>query len=97
MSLRHVVLMHHTPEADLDALRAGLEALPSKIEHIKGYEVLVDAGLQDGNAQAGVIGLFDDEAGFRAYLAHPAHVEVVERLIAPFRTDRLAIQMFREG
>ena len=64
-------------DADLDGLVASLRRLPELIAEIRSYEVLADAGLAEGNAQVAVIGTFDDEAGWRAYLEHPEHQAVV--------------------
>jgi hypothetical protein len=72
----------------LDALKA----LPPQIPEIQGYHVGRDLGLRDGNFEMGVAAVFADEAAWRAYLAHPAHVAVVEKHINPHVTERASIQ-----
>jgi quinol monooxygenase YgiN len=94
--LRHVVLMRFDPEAGDRARQAlidGLRALPAQIDGITTYEVGMDAGLRDTPWDLGVVALFEDEAAWRAYLDHPAHVAVVKNLIPPAVIDRTSLQM----
>jgi Stress responsive A/B Barrel Domain len=79
-------------DADLAGLAASLRQLPGLIDDIRSYEVLVDAGLAEGNAQVAVIGTFDDEPGWRAYLDHPDHQAVVQQQIRPHLVARTALQ-----
>ena len=79
-------------DADLDGLAASLRQLPGLIDDIRSYEVLLDAGLAEGNAQVAVIGTFDDEAAWRAYLDHPDHQAVVQQQIRPHLLARTALQ-----
>jgi hypothetical protein len=90
--LRHVVMFTLDADADLDGLVASLRRLPELIAEIRSYEVLADAGLAEGNAQVAVIGTFDDEAGWRAYLEHPEHQAVVQEQIRPHLVSRAAVQ-----
>jgi hypothetical protein len=39
-----------------------------------------------------VVAEFDSADGYRAYAAHPAHRHVIERLLAPIRERRAALQ-----
>ena len=75
-------------DADLDGLVASLRRLPELIDEIRSYEVLADAGLAEGNAHVAVIGTFDDEAGWGAYLEHPEHQAVVLEQIRPHLVAR---------
>ena len=79
-------------DTDLDGLVASLRRLPELIDDIRSYEVLADAGLAEGNAQVAVIGTFEDEAGWRAYLDHPDHQAVVQEQIRPHLVSRAAVQ-----
>lgn len=93
--LRHVVLIRLRPDATGDQRQAvldGLRSLPAQIPEIQGYEVGDDLGLRDGNPQIGVVALFEDEAAWRTYLAHPAHVAVVQGAIEPASDERISIQ-----
>jgi hypothetical protein len=90
--LRHLVLLVLDDRADLDRLVGSLRRLPDLIDEIRAYEVLVDAGLAEGNAQVAVIGTFDDEAAWRAYIDHPEHQAVVQEQIRPHLVTRTAIQ-----
>ncbi len=73
-------------------LSAGLAAQPGLIPEIKGYRFGPDAGLTEGNVDYGVVAHFDSADGYRAYAAHPAHRDVIERLIKPIRDQRTGLQ-----
>lgn len=90
--LRHLVLFVLDDRADIDRLVGSLRRLPDLIDEIRSYEVLVDAGLAEGNAQVAVIGTFEDEAGWRAYVEHPEHQAVVQQQIRPHLVTRTALQ-----
>jgi hypothetical protein len=91
-----VVCLHVSDDAPPDAadmLRAALAALPSQIPEIRAYSFGPDAGLAPGNADFAIIADFDDADAWRRYQAHPAHVDVVERLVKPFFERRHAAQV----
>lgn len=97
--LRHVVLIQlvdddpsRPVDAAADALIEGLRTLPDQIPEIRSYTVARDLGLAPTNAHVGVIAEFDDEAAFGRYREHPAHVDVVERLLEPVAWSRTALQ-----
>jgi len=97
---RHVVLIELSPDAPegaSEAIAAALRALPAVVPGIVSYEVSVDLGLREGNAQVGVVAGFADEAAWRAYLAHPAHQAVVTDLVNPVSPRRVALQAVVEG
>ena len=92
---RHVVLFElaaDAPEGSAEASAAALEGLPARIPEIRSYEVGVDLGLRPGNAQVGLVAGFDDEAAWRAYVAHPEHRAVLADVIEPVPHRRLALQ-----
>lgn len=83
---RHIVLLRFTPSSSVaqhQAVAEALRGLPDIIDEIRSYDVNLDAGLSPDNAHISVIGDFDDEAAWRAYSQHPAHLAVVDQLIAP--------------
>jgi hypothetical protein len=93
--IRHVVLFRWKPEATNEQkqlVAAELRRLPPLVASIQSLEIGVDAGLNEGNADFAVTADFDDEAGYRAYVDHPAHRAVVAKYIAPIVADRLAAQ-----
>jgi hypothetical protein len=90
--LRHIVLLTLDDGADVDAIVAALEALPPIIPSIRSYEVGRDLGLADGNHQLGIVALFDDADGWRAYQQHEAHQAAITQLIRPFLQTRAATQ-----
>jgi stress responsive alpha/beta barrel protein len=93
--LRHVALFRFREDASpkaVAALDAGLRALPGVVPELRGFCCGSDAGLAEGTADYAVVADFDDEAGWRAYQAHPAHRRVIEELLAPVLDSRQAIQ-----
>lgn len=91
---RHVVLLEFLPDtsnAQVETIAAGLRGLPQLVPGIVSFEVYVDLGLAEGNAQLGLVATFQDEATWRAYLPHPDH-QVVVALIRAVLHRRLALQ-----
>lgn len=96
--LRHVAVFSWKPgtaEAQVEALSAALARLPDRVPGIRAYSFGPDARL-GGNADFAVVADFDDEEGYRAYARHPAHVDVIERLLAPIREARSSVQFAYE-
>ncbi len=93
--LRHVVCLTWsdaaTPAA-VDAVIAGLTELPGVIPEIRAYTVASDVGLAAGNADLAIVADFDDAAGWRRYLDHPAHLAVLQERIRPILAQRAAVQ-----
>ncbi len=101
MTFRHVVLFTFTPEASpeqVDALVAGLAALPGQIPEIRGYDFGPDAGLRETNEEFAVVADFDDAESYKAYSAHPAHRRLVDELLNPIVASRHSMQYeLRDG
>jgi hypothetical protein len=94
--LRHIGLLTlkaETPPETAATIAEALRMPPAQIPCIRGHEVGVDLGLSPGNATIGVVARFEDEAGFREYQEHPAHLAVIDTLIMPVRESRTAIQV----
>ncbi len=76
--LRHAVFFKFkdgTSDADVQKVVAAFDALPKKIDSIKGYQRgknVSKAGLDDGFTHCFLV-TFADEAGRAAYLPHPDH------------------------
>lgn len=84
--LTHLVLITARPDAtdeQVDAVIAGLRALPPQIAEIDGYEVGRDLGLAEGNATIAIQATFASPEDLQAYVVHPAHQQVVTELIRP--------------
>ncbi len=93
--VRHVVLFRfnpETPEADKQSLRDGLSELPTAIKEIQRYEFGDDLGVADGNFDFAVMAEFASAADFKAYAAHPRHLQLVTELVRPILAERAALQ-----
>lgn len=94
--LTHVALFTWRPgttEAQVQALCDGLAALPGLIPEIRSYRFGPDAGLGPGNVDFGVVAEFTSADDYRVYAAHPAHRQVIERLLQPIRDGRFGMQL----
>jgi hypothetical protein len=82
-----------TSPADIEAFAAGLAGLPALIPSIRSYRFGPDAGLGlSANADYAVVADFDDVEGYATYAAHPAHQDVIVRLLRPLVAERLSVQ-----
>jgi hypothetical protein len=93
---RHVVMLRWKDTAtdgQRGAVPDALATLPELIPEIRGYRVGVDAGLAaQGNSDLVIVADFDDVAGYLVYRDHPAHQDVITRLIRPILASRAAVQ-----
>ena len=94
--LTHIALFtwkSEVTDAQIQAMCDGLATLPGLIPEIRNYRFGPDAGLTDGNAAFAVVADVDDAAAYRIYAAHPAHRDVIDRLVAPLVERRTAVQL----
>jgi hypothetical protein len=59
---------------------------------LRSYSFGPDVGVTPGTASFAIVADFDDADAYVAYRDHPAHVDVVRRLIAPISEQRRAVQ-----
>ncbi len=94
--LRHVAVFSWVPgtsPADVDAFSSALAGLPAVIPEIREYRFGPDAGLGlSANADFAVVADFDSDEDYRVYASHPAHQDVIVRLLRPILGTRLSVQ-----
>lgn len=93
--LTHVVVLTLTESAtaeDRKRITDGLAGLPGEIPGLEEVVVREDLGLADGNADLAFAMSFADEASWRGYASHPAHVELATRVIKPVVQAKVALQ-----
>ena len=93
--LTHVALFTWRPgttDEQIRELKEGLAALPGLIPEIQAYRLGSDAGLKEGNVDFAVVADFESVDAYRVYAAHPAHREVIDRLLTPILGQRWALQ-----
>ena len=96
---RHVVTLAFDPgavPAQHEAVVEGLRGLPAVIPEIAGYEIGVDAGLDDANASLVVVADFASVDDYETYRDHEAHRRVIDDHIRPILVSRSAVQHHRE-
>ncbi|HVF14222.1 MAG TPA: Dabb family protein [Acidimicrobiales bacterium] len=94
--LRHVAVFRWSEgasPADIEAFGSTLAGLPAVIPEIRSYRFGPDAGLGiSANGDYAVVADFDDAAGYAAYARHPAHQDVIVRLLRPLVAERMSVQ-----
>lgn len=93
--LRHVVLMRWKPgtsDAQKQAVRDGLAALPAAIPEIRSYQFGDDAMISEGNFEFAIVADFENASAFEAYATHEAHQKLIAENIRPILRDRAAVQ-----
>ena len=93
--LRHVVLMRWKPgtsDAQKQAVREGLAALPAAIPEIRSYQFGDDAAIVEGNYEFAIVAEFDNRPDFQIYAAHDAHQKLIAERIRPILHGRAAVQ-----
>jgi Stress responsive A/B Barrel Domain len=75
-------------QAAIDALVEYLSGYAAAIPEIRGLSFGPDLGLAERNGDFAIIVDFDDEQGFRRYLADPAHGRLVEKFLKPIIESR---------
>jgi Stress responsive A/B Barrel Domain len=94
--IRHVACLTwktDVTDAEIEAVRAGLVALPGQIPEIRDYTVGSDLGAVGGNAHFAIVADFDDVDAWRRYQRHPAHEAVLTERIRPILAARAAVQL----
>ena len=97
--IRHVVMFKWkdgTTREQVQTAGDRLGRLPGQIPEIAAYSFGPDLGLSDGASGFAVVADFATVEDWRAYLAHPAHLRVVEEAVAPIRESRTVVQFEME-
>ncbi len=93
--LRHVVMFKFVDGVDdaaIDAIGAGLDALPAAIPAIRDYRHGRDVGINAANFDYVVVADFDDEEGYLAYRDDPTHRAFIDEHITGTVGERAAVQ-----
>lgn len=96
--IRHVVLIKLKDDPDgthAENLVNGLRELPEKISEIKYYEAGLDIVNGPNSMTVGLISDFESLETLNSYKEHPAHVELVEKLIKPYLDSIRAVDFER--
>lgn len=95
--VKHIILWQLKPElsaaekADVKAgIKAGLEGLAGQIPGLVDIHVQTE-GLPSSNADVMLDSTFTDEAAFKGYAVHPAHVAVADGRVRPFTANRVCL------
>jgi hypothetical protein len=92
---RHVVMFKWAEDVDtahVEAVAAGLDALPAQIPGIQAFAHGPDARVNDGNYDYVVVGDFASVDDYLEYRDHPAHQAFIADLVVGRVVDRAAVQ-----
>ncbi len=92
--VEHIVLFKVKAGAAADAVAAmvsGLHGLQARVPGIVGLSVGSNFSDRNKGFTHGLVVRFEDRAALDGYLPHPAHREVVEKLIRPISEDVLVV------
>lgn len=81
--LIHVVLIkfrQETKEEEINFLAQALQALPKKIEEIKGYEFGRDILQTERSYDFALVARFEEVEALKRYQNHPDHIPVLMRV-----------------
>jgi hypothetical protein len=81
-----------TSDAQKQAVREGLAALPAAIPEICSYQFGDDAAIVEGNYEFAIVADFGSQSDFKTYAAHDAHQKLIAERIRPILQDRAAVQ-----
>ena len=82
-----------TTPAEISEMKAALATLPGAVPSIRSYIFGSDLGLSAGTSwDFAIVAQFDDEAGWKGYLEHPAHEKVRAESLAPRIAERASVQ-----
>ena len=93
--VRHIILWNlkedlPDPAAVKAGIKEGLEALNGVVPGMVSLRVITE-GLPTSTADVMLDSAFVDEAAFRGYAVHPAHVAVADGKIRPFIARRVCL------
>ena len=93
--IRHVVMFRWSNGVDeqhVAAMTAAFERLPGSIPQIVSYSFGPDLAVAPTNYDYAVTGEFASVETFLEYRDHADHQAVVQTFIAPYVSDRVAVQ-----
>lgn len=94
--IRHVLVLRWVPGVtpeQAESATVALNALPDVIPPLREMHAGVDLGVRDTAWDFALVALFDDVAGFRAYLDHPEHLRVSQEYLTSIIAERASVQM----
>jgi len=70
----------------------GLARMPQIMDFIQRYEFGPDLGLRDDNLSMALVADFDSEEDWRDYSTHPAHLDLIDKLVRPITASTSRVQ-----
>lgn len=92
--VRQIVLIrwkNGISEQSKNDIAIGLRSLEENIDEVHAMEMGDDLGVRPDNFDFGISVDFSDKDAYLRYRTHPAHLDVVERLIGPAMAERAGL------
>lgn len=92
--VRQIVLMrwkNEVSEEEKNEVALGLRSLEEHIVDVRVMKMGSDLKVRSDNFDFGISVDFDDKEAYMRYREHPAHLDVVERLIGPAMAERAGL------
>ena len=94
MSFTHIVAFSFTEGSDAAArAEEALTALAAVVPEVREFRCGPDAGVSTGNADFGIVAVFDDLADYELYRDHPEHQRIIKEILVPNLTSRTCVQL----
>ena len=94
MPFTHIVAFTFAEGSDAAArAEKALTALAATVPELREFRCGADAGVSDGNADFGIVAVFDDVAGYELYRDHPEHQRIIKEILVPNLTSRTCVQL----
>lgn len=97
--IKHVVAfkMEGQTPAQAQAMLAACRGLLAQIPELKSFSMGTNISPRDQSHTHCLVSEFDDMEAVMRYVAHPAHVEVLNTHIAPYATSRMIVDYVMES
>lgn len=96
--IQHVVILTFVPdtsEEQIAGIVSALRGLPDVIDVLDDFTIGRDVGINEHAGDVAVLATFADRDDWQAYLDHPAHKAVVQKLVMPVLASRASLQFER--
>lgn len=94
MPFTHIVAFTFAEGSDAAArAQKALNSLAATVPELREFRCGTDAGVSAGNADFGIVAVFDDQEGYELYRDNPEHQRIIKEILVPNVTSRICVQL----
>lgn len=94
MTFTHIVAFTFNEGSDAAArAEQALTALAATVPEVRDFRCGRDAGVSAGNAEFGIVAVFDNVADYEVYRDHPEHQRILAEILRPNMSARTCVQL----